>query len=151
MDRGNLESTRKLTGVWQGIYDYPAGGGPTVPFTATLIEAGHSLSGSVHEPCLTHGNPSETLFATLSGARDGSAVRFVKTYDGSNPNYGTVVYEGTVNGDATEIEGRWRIPRSWSGKFLMIRSGEQPAEAEESKGETVPAGTGPELVRAGER
>ncbi len=151
MDRSRGESSRKLTGVWQGVYDYPAGGGPTVPFTATLIEARQSLSGSVHEPCLTHGHSNETLFATLLGARDGSAVRFVKTYDGSKPNYTTVVYEGTVSADATEIEGRWRIPRSWSGKFLMIRSGEQPAEAEERKGVAVPAGTGPELVPAGER
>ena len=107
MDRSRGESSRKLTGVWQGVYDYPAGGG--------------------------------------------SAVRFVKTYDGSKPNYTTVVYEGTVSADATEIEGRWRIPRSWSGKFLMIRSGEQPAEAEERKGVAVPAGTGPKLVPAGER
>jgi hypothetical protein len=131
MGEGRSQMSRRLTGVWQGIYDYPAGRGPTVPFTATLIEAGGSLSGSVSEPCLTHGKPDETLFATLAGARDGSAVRFVKTYDGSNPSYGTVLYEGTVNGDATEIEGRWSIPRNWSGKFLMIRSGEQPAEAEE--------------------
>jgi hypothetical protein len=137
MSAGNSESGRRLTGVWQGIYDYPAGGGPTVPFTATLIEAGQSLSGSVHEPCLAHGQPDATLFATLLGAREGSAVRFVKTYDGSNPNYTSVIYEGTVNGDATEIEGRWRIPTSWSGKFLMIRSGEQPAEEQER--ELVPA------------
>jgi hypothetical protein len=140
------ESSRKLTGVWQGIYDYPSGGGPTVPFTATLIEAGQSLSGSVHEPCLMPGHRNDTLFATLLGTRDGSAVRFIKTYDGSNPNYTTVVYEGTVNADATEIEGRWRIPRSWSGRFLMIRSGEQPAKAEERESagrrktrETTPA------------
>ena len=29
---------------------------------------------------------------------------------------------GILNGDATEIEGTWRIHASWSGKFLMIRS-----------------------------
>lgn len=134
MDRSRVESSRKLTGVWQGIYDYPARRGPTTPFTATLIEAGESLSGSVHEQCLMYGSPSQTLFATLLGTRHGSAVRFVKTYDGSNPAYTAVVYEGTVNGDATEIEGRWTVPRSWSGKFLMTRSGEQPAKAEESEG-----------------
>jgi hypothetical protein len=128
MDQGRSDSSRKLTGVWQGIYTYPRGG-PTVPFTATLIEAGQSLSGSVHEPCLLLGSPSETLFATLAGTRQGSAVSFVKTYDGSNPNYRTVAYDGTVNGDATEIEGRWRIPGGWSGKFLMTRSGNQPEEA----------------------
>ena len=33
------------------------------------------------------------------------------------------MYEGTLNADATEIDGRWSIPRDYlSGKFLMIRS-----------------------------
>jgi hypothetical protein len=27
-----------------------------------------------------------------------------------------------VSGDGMEIEGRWRIPGIWSGKFLMVRS-----------------------------
>jgi hypothetical protein len=134
MSEGRSRSSRSLTGVWQGIYDYPRGAGPTTPFTATLIEAGQSLSGSVHEQCLMHGSPNQTLFATLLGARRGSAVSFVKTYDGSNPAYTTVVYEGTLNEDATEIEGRWTVPRNWSGKFLMIRSGEEAAKAEEQEG-----------------
>jgi hypothetical protein len=119
-----------------------------VPFTATLIEAGHSLSGSVHEPCLMLGNPSETLFATLSGTRHGNAVSFVKTYDGSHPNYRTVVYEGTVTGDATEIEGRWRIPGGWSGRFLMTRSGNQPEVATKREEATAPAKANRELVPA---
>jgi hypothetical protein len=135
MHQGRPQGNRKLTGVWQGIYEYPRGG-PTVPFTATLIEAGHSLSGSVHEPCLLLGSPNETLYATLSGSRQGSAVSFVKTYDGSNPNYRSVVYDGAVNGDATEIEGRWRVPGNWSGRFLMTRSGE-PAEQATERQETV--------------
>jgi len=151
MGESRSESGRSLTGVWQGIYDYPRGAGPTTPFTATLIEAGQSLSGSVHEPCLVHGSPNETLFATLLGARRGSAVSFVKTYDGSNPAYTTVVYEGTLNEDATEIEGRWRMPSDWSGKFLMIRSGGEPATAEERERAALPAATTPALVPAGER
>jgi hypothetical protein len=134
MSEGRSRESRSLTGVWQGIYDYPRGAGPTTPFTATLIEAGQSLSGSVHEQCLMHGSPNQTLFATLLGARRDSAVSFVKTYDGSNPAYTTVVYDGTLNEEATEIEGRWTVPRNWSGKFLMIRSGEEPAKAEEREG-----------------
>jgi len=31
------------------------------------------------------------------------------------------MYAGTLNGDRTEIEGIWTVPRSWSGRFLMIR------------------------------
>jgi hypothetical protein len=67
------------------------------------------------------GSPGDILFATLLGRRQGSAVGFLKTYDGSNPNYTRVVYEGMLSADGTEIEGRWIVPGS-SGKFLMIRS-----------------------------
>src|SRR5687767_5850426 len=113
MDDGRSQSRRNLTGVWQGIYGYPMGGLPTVPFTASLIEAGSSLSGSVHEQCTVNG---ETLFFSLSGSRHGSAVNFVKTYLGTSPYYGTIVYDGAVNDDATEIDGRWSIPGDWSGR-----------------------------------
>lgn len=130
---------RKLTGVWQGLYSYP-GQALDVPFTATLFETGSSLTGSIHEPCLVGGNPSESLNATLFGSRDGSSVSFLKTYDGSNPNYQTVQYLGSVNEDATEIDGRWIVPGDWSGRFLMMRSGNAPAESVERQevGETVP-------------
>ena len=46
----------------------------------------------------------------------------MKTYDGANPHYGIVAYEGTLSRDGTEIEGRWIVPGNWSGKFLMVRS-----------------------------
>ena len=61
------------------------------------------------------------MYATLLGSRQDRAVAFVKTYDGANPRYGTVAYEGTLSPDGTEIEGRWIVPGNWSGKFLMIR------------------------------
>ncbi len=133
MVEGRLQRSRSLTGVWEGIYSYPPGTQPSVPFTATLIEAGSSLSGSVHEPC-TIGGPSGTLLFSLNGRRNGTSVDFVKTYHGTNPYYGTICYEGTVNGDATEIEGRWTIPGDWSGRFLMTRSGDPPRAAVESEG-----------------
>jgi len=123
---------RKLTGVWQGLYSYPRQA-PDVPFTATLFEAGSSLSGPILEPCLMGGAPGEILYATLLGSRDGSTVNFVKSYDGSNPNYRSVQYAGSVNHDATEIEGRWSIPGIWSGRFLMMRSGNAPAEQVQRK------------------
>ena len=108
---------KSLTGIWQGSYTYPQG--LAVQFVATLIESGSTVTGSVHEPCTL--GQGEIIYATLLGHHDGSAVDFVKTYDGSNPNYTEVSYEGTLNGDATEIEGRWIIRGIWSGKFLMIR------------------------------
>src|SRR5262245_53660218 len=107
---------RNLTGVWHGIYSYPRGN-PPVSFVATLIETASMVSGTTHE-----GEASGTLFAMVTGRRQGSAVSFVKTYDGTNPDYRTVDYEGRLSGDATEIDGRWTIPGVWSGKFLMIRA-----------------------------
>jgi hypothetical protein len=120
MTAHNPGDARNLTGVWHGLYTYPDG--LSVSFVATLIEAGSSLTGSVHEPCTVGGRPNETIFATLSGSRHDSAVNFVKTYDGTNPHYGAVDYEGALNRDGTEVEGRWTVPGNWSGKFLMIRS-----------------------------
>ena len=110
-----------LTGIWHGLYSYPFGR-PPVSFVATLIETASTVSGTTHEPCTIGGNPNETLYAMLLGDRRNSTVAFVKTYDGANPRYGTVAYEGTLNPDGTEIEGRWTVPGNWSGKFLMIRS-----------------------------
>jgi hypothetical protein len=115
-------SGRNLTGVWHGLYTY-VGQNLAVSFVATLIETGSSVSGTTHEPCSIGGSPDETVFATVLGSRHDSAVRFVKTYDGANPFYGTVVYEGTLNHDGTEIEGRWVIPGNWSGSFMMTRPG----------------------------
>jgi hypothetical protein len=109
-----------LTGIWHGLYSYPYSR-PPVSFVATLIEAGRTVSGTTHEPCDREDSRGEILFATLLGRRHGSAVTFLKTYDGSNPNYRRVIYEGTLSADGTEIEGRWILPGS-SGKFLMIRS-----------------------------
>jgi hypothetical protein len=38
-----------------------------------------------------------------------------------------------VNADATEIEGRWKIPQTpFAGKFLMIRSGGAKQELKET-------------------
>ena len=120
------EDARNLTGVWQGLYTYP--NGESVSFVATLIDSGGALSGATHEPCARAVSSSGMLYATLAGSRSGSAVEFRKTYHGSVPRYRAVDYVGTLNADATEVEGRWIIRGIWSGKFLMIR----PARNEES-------------------
>ena len=114
-------SAQSLTGVWHGIYSYPIARAP-VSFVATLIESGSAVTGTMHEPCAVGGSPNDVLYATLLGSRRDSAVAFMKTYDGVNPHYGTVAYEGTLSRDGTEIEGRWIVPGNWSGKFLMVRS-----------------------------
>src|ERR1700692_4077174 len=111
---------QNLTGVWQGLYTYPSG--ESVSFVATLIDSSGALSGSTHEPCPRAVSASGTLYATLAGSRSGSAVEFCKTYDGKVPRFHAVDYAGTLNADATEVEGRWVIRGVWSGQFLMIRT-----------------------------
>jgi hypothetical protein len=135
MGEGARAGAENLTGVWHGLYTYSHGG--SVSFVTTLIDSGGSFSGSVHELCYYRG---ATIYATLAGARQGSAVSFLKTYEKSaGPNYvASVQYEGALNGDATEIEGRWTIrPMGLSGKFLMIRSAGKVAEVEQKATERV--------------
>jgi hypothetical protein len=120
---------RNLTGIWNGLYTYP--NGRSTSFVATLIDAGGTLSGTTHEPSILHENTGATLFASLAGARRDSAVTFTKTYDQpDSSHFSPIHYEGVLNGDGTEIEGRWTIVKVWSGKFLMIRSHGQKMKAE---------------------
>lgn len=121
LDMTEGQGPQTLTGIWRGIYSYPIVHAP-VSFVATLIETVSAVSGTTHELCAIGGSPNETLYATLLGSRQDRAISLVKTYDGANPRYGTVAYEGTLSLDGTEIEGRWIVPGNWSGKFLMIRS-----------------------------
>jgi hypothetical protein len=119
---------QNITGVWSGLFTYPrklrAGN-----FSATLIDTGNQISGSTSELCQVGPRAGETIFAMLSGRRDGHAVRFTKTYEGpGKPNH-SVEYEGTLTEDFLEIEGRWYIPGNWAGRFLMIRSGGRSVEA----------------------
>lgn len=114
--------------MWQGFFSYPRALHP-VPFTATLIETVSSFGGTTHEPCDIGRHKGKTLFATLSGNRNGTLIAFNKTYDGSGGRTHTIRYGGTLSGDGAEIEGRWIITTSWAGRFLMVRSGRTvPAE-----------------------
>lgn len=125
-DRGG---ERNLTGVWNGLYTYPDG--RSTAFVATLIESGGALSGTTHEPGTVGADLGATLYASLAGARHDSSVGFTKTYDRADDFHRSpIVYQGALNGDGTEIEGRWTIAKVWSGKFLMIRSPGQAEKAE---------------------
>jgi len=135
MGEGARADAENLTGVWNGLYTYSHG--ESVSFVATLIDSGGSFSGSIHEPSSFRGG---TIYAMFAGARQGNAVSFLKRYEkGAGPQYvASVQYEGVLNGDATEIEGRWTIGAvGLSGKFLMIRSAGKTIEVEQEVSERV--------------
>jgi hypothetical protein len=113
--------TDSLTGVWDGTYTQPGVG--IVTFLATLIESDGALGGSVTEPCAISGCPLSTHNASVAGHRSGSAVSFIKRYEPPGYGYDTVSYEGSVNAEATEIDGHWKLTgTTMSGTFLMVRS-----------------------------
>jgi hypothetical protein len=122
-----------LTGLWKGLFSYPQLLDPT-SFVAILIEQGARFSGTTHEPCTRGSNLGGLLYATIEGRREGSAVSFIKTYDGTGGWTHSVAYEGLLNGDGTEIEGRWKTS-GWSGKFLMLRPTAKDAGAKEEGAE----------------
>ncbi len=97
-------------------------------FTATLIETGNSLSGSMSEIAVEGPRDGMTVSAFLSGRRTDSRVAFTKQYEGPEPPNHAVEYEGGISDDFMEIDGRWFIPGSWAGRFLMIRSGGRSVE-----------------------
>jgi hypothetical protein len=117
--------TDNLTGVWDGTFVQPQVG--IVTFLATLIESGGALEGNVTEPCMTLSCPLSIHKASIAGHRSGNSVSFVKRYEPPGYGYDKVTYEGLVNADATEIDGRWRLP-GLSGTFLMVRS-TKPAQS----------------------
>ncbi|MDX8451802.1 hypothetical protein RFM98_03435 [Mesorhizobium sp. VK9D] len=127
-------TAQNLTGVWNGRYFYPRELAP-VSFVATLFETASGLTGTTHEQA---GPASSALrYATLEGRRDGKAVAFVKTYANAGSHVQPIDYSGRLNGDATEIEGTWRIRGNWSGRFLMIRSPGKAASVERKVAERV--------------
>src|SRR5689334_20739652 len=96
-----------LTGVWVGTFMQPGVG--MIVFTATRLVIGGWLSGRVTETCMMPIVPISTHHAAIAGHRAGSAVSYVKRYEPPSFGYASVAYEGTVNAEATEIDGRWRL------------------------------------------
>ena len=117
-----------LTGLWSGLYSYPAQLQP-VFFLASLISHGAGFSGLVQEAAVSLPGTPVSVAASLQGTLTSGRVEFTKTYDGSAGWRHAVLYSGRLSADRTEIEGRWRIPGSWAGRFLMVR-GERAGEAQ---------------------
>ena len=49
-----MSDADNLTGVWSGMFSLPFGL-PQISFTATLLQSGPHLSGTIHEPCSVPG------------------------------------------------------------------------------------------------
>jgi hypothetical protein len=114
-------SAKSLTGVWQGLYSYPGQGEP-VSFVATLIETGSFVCGTTHETCSVTDASKQNLHAMISGVRHDASVTFTKSYDGTAGWKHKVEYDGALNSEASEVEGRWNIDGILAGRFMMIRN-----------------------------
>jgi hypothetical protein len=119
------KASAPLTGVWDGLYRYPAGiRTPESVFTAVLFDSGGTLSGTIHET-MKLGSHEIPASAFLEGRVAGEAVTFLKTYDGTGGQSHSVSYDGTLGAGGNEIEGEWRIHADFgvmTGRFLMIRA-----------------------------
>jgi hypothetical protein len=111
-----------LSGVWHGSFSYPRERPPT-NFTAVLQDADGWLTGATEEVGEVGDARGRTLKATPQGKRSGREVLFLKTYDGAFKRYDSVRYAGELSAESDEISGVWTVPGSWSGNFVMIRSG----------------------------
>ena len=123
-----------LTGVWDGLYSYPGVFEP-VAFTATLLQAGDSVTGTTHEVADMGSAAGRLIHAALDGRRLSDHVVFLKTYDDLAPDNeynAQVIYEGVISDDDLEISGSWRIVNVWSGKFLMVRAGRKAVAARQA-------------------
>jgi len=109
-----------LTGLWHGQFNYPLAMAPEF-FTANVLETSELIGGSIQETAQNGRHKGRICHASVSGQRTGNQVTFTKRYE-TPPRVHSVYYEGMLNADATEIEGTWTVPNSWSGKFLMIPS-----------------------------
>ena len=138
-----------MTGLWEGVYAYPAFQGPTTPFVARIEETDGALTGSIMEPN-TMGWSTEELEAALNGAREGRAVDFTKAYDGSSDAAHAVDYVGQLSDDGTLVTGVWSLAEL-DGTFEMRRSAslEEVLEAEAEEVEPVAGGTAPPVKLPG--
>lgn len=127
-----------LTGHWSGFYSYPYGPPPTA-FEAELCETAGALTGTTTELADMGELVGQTLHAVIDGRREGKAVSFLKMYDGLSKDHDVARYEGTLDADGSEIEGRWTVPGVWSGGFLMVRHPGARAEIEAKVGEEIDA------------
>lgn len=88
------------------------------------------FDGSISEPNERSG--AGIRHASVEGRRGGSAVQFVKQYDGSGGLTHAVFYSGEVDAEGTVINGEWRIDRM-HGTFTMQREKFDEEELEDEE------------------
>ena len=120
-----------------GSFSYPANLGPTTPFLARIEDHDGRLAGDIVEPN-TIGASSGQLQSFLSGSRQGSAIDFVKAYDGASDAAHAVDYVGRLSGDGMAITGVWSLG-AMDGSFEMYREAVWE-EATGSEASVVPLG-----------
>lgn len=127
-----LSRDNDLTGFWSGEYWYDITISPT-PFSAHIDDSEGALTGTTLEPA-TFGAPGLTeLSADLRGGRSGPSLYFSKVYHPApGVHRGAIHYSGMTDDKFTRIEGDWRFPDGFSGRFVMYRASfGQMAEARE--------------------
>lgn len=115
-----------LTDSWSGIFYYPPDEGQApVRFEAFLLHnpAASKVEGRMKEPRTFGTGTDPWLHATLEGSFDPNTRKFTftKQYDGSNAVDHAVLYEGVLSADGKTVNGTWRIPNDWGGKFVLTR------------------------------
>ncbi len=108
-----------MTGLWHGTFAYPHYQGPTTPFVARIEDSGGAITGTIMEPN-TMGLSTDELEAFLRGMRQGQAVDFTKTYDGSSDAAHAVDYVGRLSNDGNSVTGVWSL-KDMDGTFEMHR------------------------------
>lgn len=121
MSQSHDASQLNLTGTWHGLYAYPSRKKP-VPFMAFMSELDGLFDGTTEETGSAGDAAGQRLTASVQGRRTGRSLTMLKMYHGAYALYDSVHYAGEINADGSEINGTWRVPGSWSGTFLMIRS-----------------------------
>lgn len=129
-----------LTGAWSGAYRYPNNAGPETVFNVQIEEVNGAFTGFMQEPNLIRPGFGSVASAEIEGVRSGLSVTFTKFYDGSGGVHHAVRYEGHVNDALSRIEGKWIIPRQWSGTFFMTRDDDGEALEAAERAESVGAG-----------
>ncbi len=112
-----MSDPHDLSGVWYGSYaadrDDQANS-----FIAVLEERHGALTGTITEP--DDSGQVDVRRASVAGQRGGTTIAFVKQYDGRGGWNHAVHYTGQVDGEGTQVAGRW-IVEGMTGSFTMQR------------------------------